>query len=262
MSAQVEDRVQVSKQEFLDKGYLVLRGFFTPDAVAKLLEHIKTGKLKNEGKDNLTKGSMEFRSNVFYLNPPIQEFISQPKIIDFLSQIIGPDIWVRWDQAVAKGPGAGVFPWHQDNAYNGLLADHFQFWIALTESHARNGALWVAPGSHLQHDLRHRTVDNHLEYVGEPENKVLIETQPGDVVLFSSRLLHTTTPNVTENSTRWAYVVEYMSLDIYDSLLGSPYFIVARDGKSSPAFVENHPGKSIRGTMLQTMHKVRRRIGI
>jgi ectoine hydroxylase-related dioxygenase (phytanoyl-CoA dioxygenase family) len=262
VSELVEERVQVSKQEFLDNGYILLRGLFARDEVAGLLEDIKTAKLKNEGTDNLTKGAMVFRSNVFCLNPAIQDFISQPRIIGVLSQVIGPDIWVRWDQAVAKGPGAGIFPWHQDNAYNGLLDEHFQLWIALTESTAQNGALWLAPGSHKHHDLRHRSLDNHLAYVGEPEEKVLIETQPGDVVLFSSRLLHTTTPNVTVDSTRWAYVVEYMSLDIYDHLLGSPYFIVARNGKSCPSFVHTHPAKSIKGSVRQAAHKIRRRIGL
>lgn len=49
----------------------------------------------------------------------------------YLRPIAGVSRWIRWDQWVAKGPGALVFTWHQDNAYDGLKDKHFKVWIAL-----------------------------------------------------------------------------------------------------------------------------------
>jgi ectoine hydroxylase-related dioxygenase (phytanoyl-CoA dioxygenase family) len=234
--------------EFEQQGFFILKGFFSKEEATELLEKIKASP-KQTGKDPLTKGAMTFYSNTFLRSQELQSFISQQKIIDVLTQITDADLWVRWDQAVAKGPGADVFPWHQDNGYNHLKDGHYQFWVALTEMTADNGGLWLQPGSHKT--LRpHKKVGNEMVYEGEPENPILIEAEPGDVVVFSSFLLHMTTPNVTQNP-RWAYVIEYMHLDHYDPYLEPPYFVVARNGKSCPEFVEAHQGSQSFGNRLK-----------
>lgn len=224
---------------FKQQGFVVLKSFFSKEEAQALLEYIQTspGRYDYEG---LTRGAMTFYSSVFFNSPEIQKFISQQKIIDVLKQMIGPDIWVRWDQAVAKGPGADTFPWHQDNSYNNVLDGHYQFWIALTEMTEQNGALCLQPGSHKSW-LPHKKIGNEMVYDGVVENPLKIEAEPGDVVIFSSYLLHSTTPNVTQNP-RWAYVIEYMSLDHADPYVEPPYFVVAKDGISCPQFLDSYPG--------------------
>jgi hypothetical protein len=66
--------------------------------------------------------------------------------------------------------------------------------------------------------------------------KVFIEAEPGDIVVFSSYLLHYTAPNLASAS-RWAYIVEYLPFEHFDPTAKPPYFIIARDGKSNPEFV-------------------------
>jgi len=227
-------------KDFKEKGYCVLREFFSPSEAATLIDDIKNSETI-DGVSLLNKGSMAFYSGVYHRSSKLQSFISQPKLVDLLKQVMGPDIWVRWDQAVAKGPGSGTFPWHQDNAYNGLKDGHYQLWIALTEMTPDNGGLWLVPGSHKQ-KLPHRKAGNHMVYQGEVKNPIFIEAQPGDVVLFSSFLLHSTTPNVTQNS-RWAYVVEYMSLEHFDPDVKPPYFVVARKGVPTAEFVNYYRGQ-------------------
>ena len=229
------------REEFQKQGYIILRGFFCEDEINTLMEDIKTTEIKEDGQHVLNKGTLNFYSNLFSRSKKIQEFVSQPKLVDFLKQVIGPEFWIRWDQAVVKGPGAVTFPWHQDNAYSGLKDLHYQLWIALTKMTHENGGLWLVPGSH-KHFLPHKMIDKHAVYQGEPENPVFIEGKPGDVVLFSSLTLHSTTPNTSQDY-RWAYVVEYMSLDHFDPTINPPYFIVAQDGKLQPEFVNSYRGK-------------------
>ena len=224
---------------FAKDGFYVCKDFFSPEETHQLLQDIKNSRRRYD-KDDLTKGAMTFKSSVFYHDRQIQQFISQQKIVDLLKIVMGPDIWVRWDQAVAKAAGADTFPWHQDNNYSKLKDPHYQFWIALTESNADNGGLLLEPGSHKQ-NLPYRYEGYEVVYDGEPQNPVLVTAEPGDVVIFSSFTLHSTTPNITQN-TRWAYVVEYMSLDHYDPGAEPPYFVVARDGKSCPEFVDSYRG--------------------
>ncbi|MEX0271167.1 phytanoyl-CoA dioxygenase family protein [Leptolyngbyaceae cyanobacterium UHCC 1019] len=221
-------------------GFIVCKEVFTKEEMKTLLEDIKEAQLRDDN-DTLTRGSMIFRISIFFKSLKLQQFISKQKIIDLLKDLAGPDIWVRWDQAVAKGPGADTFPWHQDNNYSRLQDTHYQFWVALTESNENNGGLWLQPGSHKQ-SLPYRRLGHEVVYDGVPESPILITAEPGDVVIFSSFTLHSTTPNITQE-TRWAYVVEYMSLDHYDPYVEPPYFVVARDGKSSPEFVETYRGK-------------------
>jgi ectoine hydroxylase-related dioxygenase (phytanoyl-CoA dioxygenase family) len=149
---------------------------------------------------------------------------------------------VRWDQAVAKGPHSGVFAWHQDNGYNRLPQQHYQVWIVLSEMRADNGGLWLVPGSHKRR-LRRERVANHFAAVGsdrydDPDSgRLFIEADAGDVVVFSSLMLHKTYENVTEQA-RWAYVAEVMRLGDFDPTIAPPYFVVARDGQPVHEFVD------------------------
>ena len=230
------------KNTFEREGFIVCKKFFSLEETAVLLKEIKESQRRYQ-EDSLTKGFMTFKSSVFFNNRRIQQFVSQQKIVDLLKEIIGPDIWLRWDQAVAKAPGADTFPWHQDNNYSNLKDPHYQVWVALTKSNADNGGLWLQPGSHKYKSLPYQKVGHEVVYQGVLENPVAIEAEPGDVVVFSSFTLHSTTPNTTQD-TRWAYVMEYMSLDHYDPYIEPPYFVVARNGRSNPEFVRSFRGKN------------------
>lgn len=228
------------QKEFKQNGYIVCRNFFSQEEMNTLLEDIKAAQLRY-GQDALTKGSMTFNSCIFFQSEKLQAFIAQPKIVELMTQLIGQDFWVRWDQAVAKGPGAATFPWHQDNSYSGLKDPHYQLWVALTDMTPEKGGLWLQPQSH-QRSLPHQRVGSEQIYDGTLESPVSIEAQPGDVVVFSSFTLHSTTPNTTQD-TRWAYVVEYVSIDHYDPYVEPPYFVVTKDGKPQPEFVMTYRGQ-------------------
>ncbi|MEO0707134.1 MAG: phytanoyl-CoA dioxygenase family protein [Cyanobacteria bacterium J06649_5] len=226
-------------EAFEDQGYCVIRGFLSSEEAAGLIEEIKNAETI-DGVSGLNKGTLTFYSGVYYCSKKLQAFVSQPKVVNFLKQIIGPNFWVRWDQAVAKGPGSGTFPWHQDNAYNNLKDGHYQLWVALTATTRDNGGLWVVPGSH-KHPLPHKQIDNHMVCQEGITGPVFIDAEPGDIILFSSYLLHSTTPNITQ-ATRWAYVIEYMSCDHFDPGIRAPYFVVSQGGEPTAEFVRFYKG--------------------
>ncbi|MEL6786711.1 MAG: phytanoyl-CoA dioxygenase family protein [Cyanobacteria bacterium J06607_15] len=240
MSQTTVPKSQKLLETFRTRGYVEYKGLFTEAEAKSLIEDIKQAETI-DGVSGLNKGAMTFYSGVYYKNPSLQAVVSHPKVINFIKQVIGDDFWVRWDQAVAKGPGAGTFPWHQDNAYNYLQDEHFQLWIALTKTTADNGGLWLEPKSQSKL-LSHDRVGNHMVYQGKPRSPILIEAEPGDAILFSSLTLHSTTPNVTQD-TRWAYVIEYMSCKDIDPSVTAPYFIVARDGQPVAEFVHRYEGR-------------------
>lgn len=223
-------------------GYVVARNMFSAAELRDFIAECQSFETKAGGHEPNSKGSMQFYSQLFRRSELVRRFVCQQKLIDFIQPITGPDLWLRWDQAVAKGPQSGVFDWHTDAGYDLLPQAHFEVWIALSEGRRDNGGLCVIPGSHKQRH-RHRRVGTHVvstkarDYDAAISGKRFIEADAGDVVLFSSTLLHKTYENVT-SSARWAYVAELLKLGDFDPTIDPPYFVAFRDGAPAGEFVD------------------------
>jgi Phytanoyl-CoA dioxygenase (PhyH) len=229
-------------QAFRQDGFIKLPGFFAASEMEDLRSAICEAS-KSVVRDHLDRDGLTFHSNAFRRNSWIRDFLAQPRLVSLVSEVGGPNLWVRWDQAVVKEPGGAEFPWHQDNAYNRLRVQHFQLWLAITRGTRENGGLWLQPGSHRKGLLRHVARGSHMVYDGPVESPVAIEAEAGDVVLFSSLMLHRTLPNETRTEHRWAYVAEYIKLEDWDPWVEAPYFVVARDGRPAPALVQWFHGR-------------------
>ena len=66
-----------------------------------LIHDIRTADPKDSRPDVLNLGEMRFYSNIFFHSKPLQEKLSDQKLLDVVCSIAGPDLWIRWDQAVA-----------------------------------------------------------------------------------------------------------------------------------------------------------------
>lgn len=211
-------------------GYVVFPRLLTASVVQGLVDGLESGGYDDPRDNPLTLGTMSFASNVYRRNAHIREFLTSDVLVDLLGALVGPDTWVRWDQAVWKRPGAPEFPMHQDNGYSQLATEHLQIWVALTACDEANGGLRVVPGGHLA-PLDHRWVGHHL--TADPEGpQISINAEIGDVVAFSSWLPHATPPNTTDG-TRLAYVAEFLPLEETDPGVPAPHFICSEGGKPS-----------------------------
>ncbi len=103
-AAAVDERVQ----QFQRDGYVVSRGMFSADEMRDFIAECQSfeGKATDRVEPN-SRGAMQFYSELFRKSALIRRFITQPSLLDFLTPITGPDLWVRWDQAVAKGRRLG-----------------------------------------------------------------------------------------------------------------------------------------------------------
>ncbi|MEX0968539.1 MAG: phytanoyl-CoA dioxygenase family protein [Bacteroidia bacterium] len=227
-------------REFQQKGFITVSGLFPSEEADLLLSLIRSTR-ESLPRSSLNRSLLRFYSNVYKQNESIQQIVSSQKVLDILTPIAGPDLWIRWDQAVMKEPGGEEFPWHQDNGYNRLRVEHYQLWIALSDMKEEDGGLWLLPGSHLRGIKKHKNVAHHQITTVNDAGAVKVEANKGDAVLFSSLLLHKTSQNVTTRN-RWAYVVEYMSQQDFDPFVKPPYFLVSENGLSHPQWVETYPG--------------------
>jgi non-haem Fe2+, alpha-ketoglutarate-dependent halogenase len=87
-----------------------------------------------------------------------QELIRQPKILDAVEDVIGPDI-LAWESVFfTKEPQTEDYiSWHQDITYWGLEAqgDVVTAWVALSPSAIQSGCMRVVPGTHLREVVPH-----------------------------------------------------------------------------------------------------------
>jgi phytanoyl-CoA hydroxylase len=142
-----------------------------------------------------------------------------PRILDIIESLIGPDIKLFGSQCFMKPPGGVEKPYHQDSAYFTIEPRELvTCWTALDDATIDNGCLWVIPGSHrgplLDHDqpwqvgdrVDMQVRDEQIEFDREVPN----ELTAGSCSFHHSMLLHRSGSNQTDRPRR-GLAVHYMS---------------------------------------------------
>jgi phytanoyl-CoA hydroxylase len=185
------------------------------------------------------RGKFEFSPLLHVQSGGLCRYATSPKLVAPMVQLLGPDVRLYWDQAVSKPPGAtSDVPWHQDNGYTPVEpAEYATCTVALDRMTLDNGCLWVLPGSHRRGALPHRPTKFFFQigYDG-PETGVPIEIEAGEVLVFSSLMLHRSGPNVSQLPRR-SWVIQYCHGHACHGATGVPFddrLIVAKEGEVVP----------------------------
>ncbi len=146
------------------------------------------------------------RSKSFLLFKWLNDLVRNPRILDPVAQLIGPDI-LLWNTIFwIKDAGAKNFvSWHQDTKYWGLSSDKVvTAWLALSKASVEAGCMKVMPGTHrgevLSHEDRYHA-DNMLTRGQEisidlDETKaVFMPLAVGEMSIHNYRLAHASGPN-------------------------------------------------------------------
>jgi non-haem Fe2+, alpha-ketoglutarate-dependent halogenase len=146
------------------------------------------------------------RSKSFLLFKWLNDLIRDPRVLDPVEQLIGPDI-LLWNTIFwIKEAGAGSFiSWHQDTRYWGLSSeDVVTAWIALSPASIEAGCMKVMPGTHRGEVLDHEDrwhEDNMLTRGQEisadldEDKAVFMPLEPGQMSIHNYRLAHASGPN-------------------------------------------------------------------
>ena len=144
------------------------------------------------------------------------ECLRLPRVLDAVESLIGPDLIAFLLMFIYKPPGVeqSVHPFHQDAAYFmfGPQEQCLGVWIPLDPVSEENGALTVVPRSHRlavrAHEVREGINFGALAAQGiedDPdyhERAVTMRMQPGDCLLFDTRLLHRSGGNPSDRHRR------------------------------------------------------------
>lgn len=219
-----------SKAEFEENGLVQLNGLFSLSEIKSMKSAISEIGPDLPRKSNLSKKGLRFYSNLYRNSQFLRDCLSKPKLAKVLFELSGGDVWLRWDQCVVKEPNGETFPLHRDNVYSKLKSTHFQVWIALTEMNETNGSLQFVKGSHKDSEILHVHENHHWRAEKDEDSLQYAKAQPGDIIVFSSRLLHATGVN-TSPEPRWAYVAEFLPIYVSDPNVQGPYWKLSQKGE-------------------------------
>lgn len=154
----------------------------------------------------------------------LADLIRDPRILDQVESVLGPDIFCWATDFFVKNPGDRMrVTWHQDSTYWGLSKpDIVTAWVALTPSTVESGCMRVIPGSHLKDQLPHRDTfsENNLLSRGQEVGVEVDERQaldvvlaPGEMSLHHVRLIHGSEPNASSHR-RIGYAIRYIAAHV------------------------------------------------
>ncbi|XP_003746989.1 phytanoyl-CoA dioxygenase, peroxisomal [Galendromus occidentalis] len=201
-----------------ENGYIVIRNLVDHqdiDKYAKRFEDIAHRRVKVPGlvvmKDVAVKDkeSSQFVVNKLqdlFLDDELFAYCRTPKILDFVSSFIGPNIMAVHTMLINKPPDSGSMtsrhPLHQDLHYFPFRpADRIVCsWTAMERVTRENGCLVAIPGSHrgalLEHDYPDWEGGVNKGYHGIKgasdvlDRRVFLEMEKGDTVFFHPILIH------------------------------------------------------------------------
>ena len=161
------------------------------------------------------------RSYPSQLLPSFAGLIRHPRLIEAVSQLIGPDILVWSCGFFIKEAGSNSFvSWHQDLNYWGLDGEQeVTAWFALTPATVENGCMRFVPGSHRRKDVPHvdRFAPDNLLTRGQEIAVEVDEASAVDVLLRAGQasfhhghMFHASGPNRT-SSRRLGVAIRYVA---------------------------------------------------
>ena len=229
MASEQTGLTSAQKTFYEENGYLVLEGVFAADECQRFVEHMEdlhAGRKQLDGFFQQDKyGSRTFNPHLY--DPDALEFLIDPRLHRPLADCFGGEPEGVQTMHFYEG---SEHPFHQDQYY---LPDCMSAWIAMVTVDKNNGPLVVQPGSHRgrlitqndvpmtllpdetyelqQHNRYFPAVKQTFRENGKDAVQVMVN--PGDVVLFSGKLIHGGAKVLKPGTRRHALACHYIPYD-------------------------------------------------
>ena len=154
------------------------------------------------------------------LLPSFAKLIRNPKLVEAVSQILGPDLMV-WSSGlfIKEANTESYVTWHQDLTYWGLDdAEEVTAWFALSPSNVASGCMRFVPGSQKKQLVPHQDsfaegnlLSRGQEIAVEVDDSEAVDVilKPGQVSLHHGHLFHASGPN-TSGDRRMGAAIRYI----------------------------------------------------
>ncbi|OGG46772.1 MAG: hypothetical protein A3F84_12475 [Candidatus Handelsmanbacteria bacterium RIFCSPLOWO2_12_FULL_64_10] len=221
-------------KQFWEDGFLIVEGLLDQGEVETLrrrAEWVASGQASHIPKGNLQveprvaqgelqaetyADSLRKMSHLAFFDDTFQAHARNPKVLDIIESLIGPDLKLYQDQILMKPPRVGSrLGYHQD-APLGFHIDPpdrmVTCWAALDDSTEENGCLRMLPGTHRFGIIDRAKWEGYEQraLAGElPEERLLV-MKTGSCSFHHGLILHSSQPNLSERRRR-GYATHYVS---------------------------------------------------
>lgn len=186
-------------------GYLFPLPALSPDEAAARLADL--ARVEARLGTPLSSAERKWRGASYTYLPWVEALARDPRIVDVVEDLLGPDLLVYTATFFIKEPGAPTFAaWHQDSTYFGLDPhEHVTAWIALTDADSEAGCMEVLPwNGEPPRQLYHAAarLDHSINGAGQtiverlPEGPtVMMALRAGEFSLHHTLCRHRSAPN-------------------------------------------------------------------
>ena len=222
-------------ERFRRDGYLIVDGLFDTQSLEPVRRRIR--ELAAPDAPEMVKGkrqveplveagemradgyaaSLRKMSHMAFEDPVFLTHAREPRIVDIIESLLGPDIVLAQDQLFMKPPRVGSRQkFHQDTPLGFHLDPPDRMvtcWCALDDMTRENGTISVMPHGRVGSRAavfphRHEPGSNDLVGYEGDDPGVLVEMPAGSVAVFTSTSLHRSGANTTSRLRR-AYLTQY-----------------------------------------------------
>lgn len=153
------------------------------------------------------------------LMPFLWDVVHDPRIVDPVTSLLGPDIYCIGSSIIDKPAGSDSYvAWHQDATFWGLsAAEGATAWLALSAANSESGCMEAIPGTHTL-QMEHLDTGDARNMLGAREavrqeidrsSARALVLQPGQMSLHHPLILHGSGRNVAADR-RLGFVIRYV----------------------------------------------------
>ena len=215
------------KQQFIEQGYLVLRGLFSPEEIQALADHYM--ELRQQGEKPGDFSGVDLKST-----DPLKKFprmihmhrwdtlslqwMLDKRIAGVLTALMGAEPYAVQTMIYFKPPRARGQALHQDQYYLRVQPGTcIAAWLALDACDEENGCLQIVPGSQnwpLLCTIKADTTQSFTDVTvpipaGTRVDRMVMA--PGDMLFFNGQVVHGSGPNHTSDRFRRSLIGHYIA---------------------------------------------------
>ncbi len=215
-------------QQFKKDGYFILHDVIDAPTVVMLRDECayfvarENAKMDALGVDvlDITHRNKRYHASFCIRDRPVLgQFVFGPVMEEICRKLLGPDVYLFYDQFVVKGAEAGMkLAWHQDSGYvNAVDGDvaHLPYitcWCPLDDVAEENGTVYILPQgeSGIRNAMPHFYDPISNDWVGYdgPLTGIPVRADAGSIAVFSSLTMHSSGANRTPRLRR-VYLAQY-----------------------------------------------------
>jgi hypothetical protein len=224
-----EDKIALAK-EYRKNGYIVIPGLL-PEALIDAVKDETEKKAFDPSFPIKTQRDQTRVQDFWLVSEPTKELAAFPKILETLELLYGRPAIPFQTLSFKVGTQQRA---HSDTIHFSSLPARYMcgVWVALEDITEENGPVFYCPGSHrlfeydfsqIRNTAETTSYENYKEYedfiekivdANKLEKKKFL-AKKGDVLIWSSNIIHGGSPVTRAGATRWSQVTHYFFKDCY-----------------------------------------------